>query len=485
MQPLPDGLSTDRRLDSLIIALAAGAVLGVILIAQGRRTDKGFTHPMHSPNDRSRFATIRALGDQGTYAIGRLQENGQYEPGSVVAEQGWDTIDKVRRPDNGLIYSSKPPLLPTLLAYEYRLIKWLSAGRLNFADHPLAVVRIIVASVNWLPLVVFLFLYARLLDSCASDSWVRNYSLAAAAVGTYLSGFSVTLNNHTIAAFSAFFALYPAYVVWCKGRQQWWLFALSGLFAGFTAALELPAAALLAVLFMGLMWKQPRTTLCCFLPLALLPLAGHVWTNYLITGDWTPAYEHKEWYEFSGSYWKIDPETGRLVGTKTDPDTGTWVINRAGIDSQFESWHVYLFHMSIGHHGIFSLSPIFVFTVLGIVRVLAGPGREPLKPFALLAAGLTMLLLAFYTVAPAFGIGQRNYGGMCNGLRWLFWLIPLWLMILPVGLESKASCRWFRGIALACLVISAASAFYATRNPWTRPWLHEVLHAENLGLIKY
>ena len=249
--------------------------------------------------------------------------------------------------------------------------------------------------------------------------------------------------------------------------------------------MELPAAALLAALFFGLIWKHPPATLLCFVPLALVPLAGHVVTNHRVTGDWTPAYEHKQWYEFPGSYWRIDPETGRLVGTKTDPATGQVAIDREGIDSQYEPWYVYLFHMLIGHHGIFSLSPIFVFTVAGIWRVLARPGKQPLRAFALLAAGLTVLLLAFYTVAPALGIGQRNYGGMCNGLRWLFWLIPVWLMFLPDGLEAKASCRWFRGFAIVCLVISAASAFYATRNPWTRPWLQEVLHADNLGLIKY
>ena len=76
-----------------------------------------------------------------------------------------------------------------------------------------------------------------------------------------------------------------------------------------------------------------------------------------------------------------------------------------------------------------------------------------------------------------------NYGGWTSGLRWLFWLIPLWLVFLPVGLEWKRDCRWFRRIAVACLLVSAASAFYATRNPWTRPWIHELLN--QAGWIQY
>src|SRR5262245_65041526 len=111
------------NVETILIALSAGDVLGLILIAQGRTTDKQFTHPMHSPNDRSRFATIRALGDNGTYAIGSIDDAGKYTEGSIVANLGWDTIDKVRRPDNGLLYSSKPPLLPTILAGEYILLK--------------------------------------------------------------------------------------------------------------------------------------------------------------------------------------------------------------------------------------------------------------------------------------------------------------------------------------------------------------------------
>jgi len=45
----------------------------------------------------------------------------------------------------------------TLLAGEYLLLKKLSFGRLSFANSPESVIRIIVASVNLLPLVFFWF----------------------------------------------------------------------------------------------------------------------------------------------------------------------------------------------------------------------------------------------------------------------------------------------------------------------------------------
>jgi len=418
---------------------------------------------MQSVNDRSRWATVYALGEKGSYQID---------------ETPWPpTIDRVQL--NGHFYSSKPALLPTLLAGEYLVLKKLSSGRLNLQDNPEAVIRTVLVSVNLVPMVIFLILYSRFLNALQVHPVVRNYAILAAGLGTYLTGFSVTLNNHTIAALSSFFALYPAFLIWCEARRERWLFATAGFFAAFTAVNEFPAASFLAVLGVALLWKAPRQTLAFFLPFALIPLAGHFYTNYKVTGSLEPPYAIKAAYDFPGSYWKIDPASGRLVGSKTDPVTGQVTLNvTTGIDNQYEPWYVYLFQMLIGHHGIFSLSPIFLFTVLGSIVLLRQPGN-PLRDFALLSMFLTIVLFVFYL----FFAGQRNYGGMSNGLRWMFWLIPLWLMILPFGLQRRSSNFWFQRLAMIFLAISAASAFYATRNPWTRPWLHEILYY--MGWIRY
>lgn len=451
--PATDG----PRIDSIIIAVSAGVLLGLIFLARGN------TLPMHSVNDRSRWATVYSLAEKGTYQID---------------ETPWPmTIDRVQL--NGHSYSSKPALLPTLLAGEYLVLKKLSFGKLNFQDNPEAVIRTLVATVNLAPMVIFLILYSKFLDRLSLNLWVRTYAMIAAGLGTYLTGFSITLNNHTIAAFSSFFALYAGFLIWSDKRRDGWLFAVAGFFAAFTAVNEFPAASFFVVFSVALLWKAPQRTLAFFLPFALIPLAAHFYTNYKVTGSLEPPYAKKAAYDFPGSYWKIDPATGRLVGSKTDPATGQVTLNvTTGIDNQFEPWYVYLFHMLVGHHGVFSLSPIFVFTVLGLTFLLK-QSANPLKELALLTIFLTVVLLIFYI----FFAGQRNYGGMCNGLRWLFWLIPLWLMSLPFGLQHRSSSRRFRALALIFLAISAASTFYATRNPWTRPWLHEFLYY--IGWIRY
>ena len=66
---------------------------------------------------------------------------------------------------------------------------------------------------NIVPFWAFLVLFARALDRYASNDWAWFFSLVAAAFGTYLLPFTQTLNNHTVAAFSAFFALYRFFCI--------------------------------------------------------------------------------------------------------------------------------------------------------------------------------------------------------------------------------------------------------------------------------
>ena len=56
---------------------------------------------------------------------------------------------------------------------------------------------------------------------------------------------------------------------------------------------------------------------------------------------------------------------------------------------------------------------------------------------------LTVPVLAFYTWNPK----ARNYGGSTQGLRWLFWLIPFWLLLLPRGSSAaRIGSSWVRGL---------------------------------------
>ena len=100
---------------ALLLLIAASIVGSRILTVPGA----------FSVNDQSRWLTVRALVDTGSYSIGYrlLNPDGSYRDFGIVAEAGWDTVDKVMHPTTRRLYSSKPTLLPTVAAGEYRLLR--------------------------------------------------------------------------------------------------------------------------------------------------------------------------------------------------------------------------------------------------------------------------------------------------------------------------------------------------------------------------
>jgi hypothetical protein len=94
-----------------------------------------------------------------------------------------------------------------------------------------------------------------------------------------------------------------------------------------------------------------------------------------------------------------------------------------------------------------------------------------LHAVCLIAAVLTLVCLAFYISRP---LEDRNYGGVSAGLRWLIWLIPLWLICLIPAADYLAKRKWGTALALLLFAISAFSAHYSPLNPWSHPWLFDL-----------
>ena len=327
---------------------------------------------------------------------------------------------------------------------------------------------------NIVPLAIFLILYARILDRYARSDWAWFFSLFAAALGTYLLPFTQTLNNHTVAAFSAFFALYQFLRIWDDGEHSGWRFAGVGFFSAFAAVNEIPALAFTCLVSLLLLWRFPRKTLLCLVPAAVLPFAASLLAQYAALGELRLVYTEfgTESYLWEGSLWKTPLELDALNLPWFDPQEAA----RRGIGG--ESYGVYLFHMTLGHHGFWSLTPIFILALVGLARTLA-KRRQPMGMAAWMTAILTVVLLAFYTWNPK----ARNYGGSTQGLRWLFWLIPFWLLFLPGGVEPGQNRRWVRIVALVALGLSVLSVGYAMRNPWTHPWILDALEHLNFYVL--
>ena len=104
---------------------------------------------------------------------------------------------------------------------------------------------------------------------------------------------------------------------------------------------------------------------------------------------------------------------------------------------------------------------------LGIWMSSEDPKRQQL------AGGIALLsvicLVFFIGFRPQ---GDRNYGGMTSGFRWMFWFAPLWLTAMLPAADRFARTRVRQAFALTLLVFSGLSASYPTWNPWIQPWLY-------------
>ena len=446
---------------AILVAVATGGMVGRILAVnsvdlialesslyrQGR-ADWQRQRPFLSANDRSRWATVRSLVEQGTYAID-----------DIAAQPGWDTIDMVKhRASDGEphLYSSKPPLLATIVAAQYWLIYRLTGATL--AEYPYEVGRLMLITTNVLSMLVYFAVLALLIDRFGTNDWGRIFAFAAAAFGTFLTTFVVALNNHTPAAMCAAVALYAAVRIGYDGERRPRWFAVAGFFAAMTAANELPALALVAALALGLLWKAPRETMLAYVPAALVVALAAMGTNYAAHNSLRPPYAHRSqtdpednWYDFTyerngktrESYWR-DPQ---------------------GIDRGEPSRLMYALQTTFGHHGIFSLTPVWLLSVWGAVLLWR---RHHAGELALLIASVSLVCLAFYLTRSQV---DRNYGGMTSGLRWMFWFAPLWIVALVPAADRLSASRAGRITALALLALSVFSVSYPTWNPWTHPWL--------------
>jgi hypothetical protein len=322
-------------------------------------------------------------------------------------------------------------------------------------------------------------------------------------------------------------------------RASW--FVLAGLATSFTAANELPAAAWVAFVAVALAIVDLRKTLVFYVP-ALIPVTvAFFGTNYIAHGTWRPAYSQRAvgtnittiemalpndlselkttpiverlksfgielsensvirkgrregiwelWDE--ANQWRIALRSDGANqlgiyhwGDWYDYPNSYWVEGRKkGVDRGEPDRLKYVFHCLVGHHGILSLTPFWLFALLGAVAVMklsvADPSDQgrlgwlshPDRLLLLLITVTTVIVLGFYLTRP---LEDRNYGGVCCGLRWSFWLIPLWFWLAARGMSLLKS-TWGKVVVVTLLLFSIFSATYPWTNPWTSPWSYELL----------
>ncbi len=440
--------------------------------------------PMLSGNDRSRWCTIRALVEPDLRVVrtvtkkdgSQRNEYVWYAIDHVQTRKGWDTIDMCKhelpdQPGPAYLYSTKPPLLPTLMAIPYAAIYWGSGQRISLENEPYLVVRSMLVLLNLIPLVFCWGLLARLIDRFGTTDWGRIFAVGFVCFGTFMSTFAVTLNNHLPGVVSVTIALYCAVRILFDDERRLRYYFLAGVFGAFAVVCELPALSFCVFLGALLVWGTRcaaktqasietntwKPVLFGFLPGSLIVAAAFFVTNYVAHQTLAPAYSQKAWYSYTYE------REGRVRESYWD--------NRVGIDNGEPSQLTYMLHTTVGHHGVFSLTPVWLLSFAGLGIWLSSVFDRRYRFLALTILATSVIVYVFYLVRPQV---DRNYGGMCSGLRWMFWFIPLWSVPLVSVTDRLGRFAAGRGFCLLLLAASVVSVVYPW-NPWSQPWIYQFM----------
>jgi hypothetical protein len=425
----------------IVVALATTATRISRVTAKDGRT------PFLSANDRSRWAGAAAL-----------VETGSFEIETIAKRKGWDTIDKVAhigKDGKAHFYSSKPPILSVLLAGIVWCVQTVSGTTL--AANPFYVGRISIAIVNLTLLLIFFVAMRRLTEAWCTNESSRLFVMAAATFGTLVTPFGVTINNHLPAVAAVAVSFWALLEIWYEDDVRPHMFLLAGGAAAIAAACELPALGYLVSVIVVLFLASPTRALGLAIPAVSVVAAMFFVPNYVAHDSLRPPYAHRaEGEDYQGDNWYNYPNSYWLDG------------NRKGVDEGEDNISDYLVNVVIGHHGILSLTPIWFFGIWGVGLFVF---ERKQWAIALAIVGMTAMCLIFYVfLRPPI---DRNYGGVCCGLRWMLWLVPLWLTSLIPAVDYFVASRVGRislGLALA---VSIFSATYPAMNPWTHPWIYQ------------
>lgn len=283
-EPNAEGTASKRQRYLILLLLVAAAVQ--LVRVWNVRSNTG-EMPFLSANDRSRWCSILALTTGSGFVIDDVLEI--RDP--LTKRRTWYSIDIVqhRGPDGKQhYYSSKPPLLSTLYAGVYWLVRSLTGATLT--GQPFFVVRIILVLVNLIPLIGLWWLLSCWANESLSRSWQVHAMVIFATFGTFLSTFVITLNNHLPAALATALSLVCLVRILLKDDHRTGWFIGCGLATSFTATAELPAFSWVLMCGALLLLVDWRRTIAVYLPATLPVFVAFLGLNYLAHGTIRPAY---------------------------------------------------------------------------------------------------------------------------------------------------------------------------------------------------
>jgi hypothetical protein len=390
----------------------------------------GATHRRHGGwNDASRLAMVEAIVEHG-----RLWVDGT-QMGRVTGD-----VCQIA----GRFYSDKPPT-PAFMAVPVYAAE--VALGLSFRATPAQAYYWTTLLTIGLSTLAGLVALARFLPRFVPDPRWQTAIVLALGLGTLNATYSVTFSNHPPAATLLLIGLL---LVWRWRRSGSGLASLAtgAALVGIAATADHGAAFYLPALLLYVGWPGAPRRFTAALVLAVagaVPLVGYAVYAYALSGSAMPLSLQARLFEYPGSYFSA---AGRL--------TGSTLAHGSLADLLGYAW-LCLF----GYRGLFSHTPLALFVVAGMARVVADP-RHPRRTEALLVLGPTVALVLFYLLT------SRDPGGNSYGVRWYCLFMPLLYVFLADAYQSfrRPATRVAFWIAYA---LSFPLALIGAIDPWLDP----------------
>lgn len=375
-------------------------------------------------NDASRIATIEALVERGVWWI---------------EGTGYRGPDWVFR--NNHFFSSKPPTLSFLMSFAYLLMYPFGIEINTYDLSPQAgyyILTLLFSGGSFIAAVWLIYAAAKI---HTHNSYHAFFLAISMAFGTLLFPYALTINNHIVAA-----ALVSGmwYMIIRRRRGASPVVAFfAGIFSGGAAIVDVIAGSIAAawagVYFLFL--KRDREGAIWFTAGLIPPVFFHSFLNISAVNTVLPAYFHKAWSVFPGSYWG---------GEKTAIDA-----------VQHPRW-LYAFNALVGTHGIFLYTPLLFLSVWSAVRAWRKKKEE--RDIILLIAGACVSVILFIIFL------TNNYGGFAYGMRWFIPVVPLlmWPLVYAIQEGFISRHRIVFGALFGISILFAAVGFV---NPWSNFFL--------------
>jgi len=410
---------------------------------------------LNNPNENVRLYMTAALVDEGTYEISAIRQRWGWTNDAACVDVGEDggrvpcegPMRRVPRADDGRQYFSvKAPLASWLGVPGYQLYRWWKGDAEPELAEALWWTRV---SASAAPMVLFFYFFHGFLGRLTRSPIVRDAVFVGTALGSVLLGYALLFVSHSQSAafaFGAFMLLHRSRRLEGKRLAQGLAF-LAGLLAAGTTALEYPCVLVTAVLCLQALFALHWSRWVAFGVGALLPtlLVMH-FQDAAFGSPLSPGHLFVENPAFRAIH------EGGFFGMGELQWDAAWKL---------------LVHPRLG---LFSLTPILAFALLGIVPAFRRKGARLEAAF-----GVTITAGMYLAV-----IHLANWdGGWVTGPRYLVVVIPFVASGAALGLDGlvarggrslRAAHALAIGTAFASLVAAGFPSLYYPHLPPDLDW---------------